>query len=206
MRYIGDVHGKYRQYKRLIEDVPASIQIGDMGVGFRDYNKGEFKENPPFDAMAKGNHRFIRGNHDNPLVCSRHKFWIPDGTVDDEGRMFVGGALSIDRMYRIPGYSYWENEELSTAELHLMMEVYYTKKPKMMITHECPEFFAQEVMMGFNSLKIDDHSRTRQAFDAMFEMHKPDVWIFGHWHNSVRKERQGTEFICLAELEHLDID
>lgn len=32
-RFIGDVHGKYPQYKLLIKDGPPSIQVGDMGVG-----------------------------------------------------------------------------------------------------------------------------------------------------------------------------
>ena len=35
MRFIGDVHGKYGQYKKLIAEVDSSIQVGDMGVGFR---------------------------------------------------------------------------------------------------------------------------------------------------------------------------
>ena len=49
MRFIGDVHGKFTQYKRLIADVPASIQVGDMGVGFRrisGYRDGEEYSNP----------------------------------------------------------------------------------------------------------------------------------------------------------------
>lgn len=37
MRFIGDVHGKFKSYKTLIKDIPMSIQVGDMGVGFKKY-------------------------------------------------------------------------------------------------------------------------------------------------------------------------
>jgi hypothetical protein len=112
MLVIGDVHGGFRQYKRLIKGVPASIQVGDMGVGFMRIRAGiersdgagdvQYLANPPHYAMLPG-HRFIRGNHDNPGVCRRHSQWIPDGHVEGH-TMFIGGALSIDRQWRVEGY------------------------------------------------------------------------------------------------------
>ena len=56
------------------------------------------------------------------------------------------------------------------------------------------------------SAKRDYPSRTRQAFDAMMSIHRPKLWIFGHWHRSRNEMIDGTRFICLAELEHKDID
>src|SRR5688572_16611885 len=116
--YIGDVHGKFERYKKIIKRCTDSIQVGDMGVGFRKWKGGElvYDTNPPYDAMVDGNHRFIRGNHDNPYVCLKHGQWIPDGTYDGL-RMFVGGALSIDKEWRTIGESYWEDEELSQVDL-----------------------------------------------------------------------------------------
>jgi len=64
IRFIGDVHGKYRPYKRAIAGVPRSIQVGDMGVGFRRTSPARYGDpsaNPPHYAMARGDHRFIRG-------------------------------------------------------------------------------------------------------------------------------------------------
>jgi hypothetical protein len=40
----------------------------------------------------------------------------------------------------------------------------------------------------------------------MLEIHKPDLWIHGHWHLSSRKIYNGVEIISLGELEYVDID
>ena len=80
IKFIGDVHGKYGRYETILKnsDLPT-IQVGDMGVGFfhRDY-EGTLRPfaNPPYDKMVAGNHRFIRGNHDNPYVCRPRKLRV----------------------------------------------------------------------------------------------------------------------------------
>jgi hypothetical protein len=204
IRFIGDVHGKYRQYKKLIKDVPKSIQVGDMGIGFYRTD-GSPVTNPPYYAMEKGEHRFIRGNHDNPSSCKKHLFWIPDGWSEDN-MFFVGGGLSIDRGFRVEGYSWWKDEELSADEFMEIQEKYIETKPDIMVTHDCPEFFAQRIMGAFNITKLNDPSVTRNSLQCMFEHHKPKLWIFGHWHVSIDTEVLGTRFICLKELEHKDID
>ena len=209
MRYIGDVHGKFPQYKKLVKDVPASIQVGDMGVGFRrigGWNEGTFYGNPPHYAMVKGNHRFIRGNHDNPSVCRKHSQWIPDGTVEGD-TMFIGGAVSIDRDMRTENYNWWEDEELSTPELNALVDKYIETKPRVMVTHECPEEIAVELERQFRRRKLEPQwaSRTRQAFQSMWSSHSPELWIFGHWHNHFDQVLNGTRFICLAELDHIDL-
>lgn len=49
-------------------------------------------------------------------------------------------------------------------------------------------------------------SITVQAFDNMFEMHKPKLWIFGHWHHTLYKKISDTMFVCLGELDYIDYD
>ena len=211
MRFIGDVHGKFSGYKAIIKDCPASIQVGDMGVGFlRTHGPrvGEEYSNPPHYAMIRGNHRFIRGNHDSPEACARHSQWIPDGTIED-GTMFIGGALSIDKAFRIEGYSWWQDEELSSNELSNLVDKFIAEKPRVMITHECPEEIAIELVREIrNETKLDPRfaSRTRQALQSMWSAHSPELWIFGHWHHSFDREIRGTRFICLTELEYMDLD
>lgn len=126
MRLIGDVHGKYRQYHRLIQSCDSSIQVGDMGVGFRYHGQramahGNPCANPSHQKMVRHNARFIRGNHDNPTVCRNHSQWIKDGTIETINNlkfMFICGATSIDVHHRIESYSWWPDEELSVPELH----------------------------------------------------------------------------------------
>jgi Icc-related predicted phosphoesterase len=211
MRFIGDVHGKYKQYHRLIKEVDASIQVGDMGVGFRyhgyrSHDIGKACPNPYHDLMVRQNARFIRGNHDNPNVCRNHSQWIPDGTIEMIGNskvMFIGGATSIDIHTRLEGYSWWPDEELNISELYRMYDLFMEEKPDIMVTHECP---TQVAALLVRSFKLEHSSGSRQAFESMFESHKPSMWIFGHYHQPFKMDIYGTEFICLAELETLDIE
>lgn len=212
IRFIGDVHGRFRQYKRIIKDCPRSIQVGDMGVGFKALRQGEVKnlQNPPFDAMSEGDHKFIRGNHDNPQACANHHYFIPDGSILDDHIYCLGGAVSIDKAWRTEGYDWWPDEELSTQRLEMEVDLYKELKPDVVVTHDCPESIAQMMMEVLNIYTKDKFpSRTRQALESMFYFHQPKLWIFGHWHKTITFPTQhtlGTTFKCLGELEYEDID
>lgn len=208
IRFIGDVHGRYEPYKKLIAKVPRSIQVGDMGVGFRrvdGYRAGEIYSNPPHYAMVAGDHRFIRGNHDNPEECRKHSQWIPDGRVEGN-MMFIGGATSIDKHMRQEGYNWWPAEQLSPDALATLIEVYENIKPEIMVTHECPQSLVQ-CFIGHYKVELEPGGTdTRKALEMMLAIHRPKLWIFGHWHQSLDFAQNGTRFICLAELEHKDIE
>lgn len=204
IRFIGDVHGKFGRYKTILARAPQNtIQVGDMGVGFRKWPHGEWSANPPFDQMLAGGHRFIRGNHDNPQTCREHQMCIPDGVVEDN-MMFIGGALSIDRAYRTEGYSWWPDEELSVKELLTLIDVAQFVEPEIMVTHECPESIAEMIVGARPDPRFA--SRTRTAFQLLFHAHQPKLWLFGHWHVIFDKVVGGTRFICLPELASLDVD
>jgi hypothetical protein len=216
IRFIGDVHGHYNRYKKIIAGVPRSIQLGDMGVGFRYFGgarHGTVEQNPPHYAMVRGNHRFIRGNHDNPETCRQHSQWIPDGHFED-GIMFVGGAVSVDRAWCTEGYNWWPEEELSPAELQRLIAFFVANRPRVMVTHDCPEEAAGVVLNRFpiiGSAKRQTPSRTRLALQEMWAVHPPALWLFGHYHISFDRvlhggRDAGTRFIGLAELEYRDLD
>jgi hypothetical protein len=221
IRFLGDCHGKYRRYSTIISNSPyPTIQVGDMGVGFRSWPHGKASANPPYDKMVAGKHRFIRGNHDNPAVCARHSQYISDGTVETamsctgSDMMFVGGAVSIDKAYRIEGYSWWADEELSGKELQSIKFLYGRVAPAIMVTHECPESIAAMIVGRIRDLRNGGYmkmeprfaSRTRMAFESMFRAYQPKLWIFGHWHVAFDQIVNGTRFICLPELETIDVD
>ncbi len=201
--FIGDVHGKYGAYETIMKHNKNTIQIGDMGVGFRRYdgwNAGSYYPNPPYDKMVEGGHRFIRGNHDNPSVCSRHTQWIADGSVEGE-MMFVGGAYSVDKDFRVEDFSWWPDEELSHKDFELVQETFKKHKPRIMVTHDCPA----EVVPAIHTKSLFGMSRTQHYLQECFAAHQPDIWIFGHHHKSFRYKINGTLFICLNELETTDI-
>ena len=209
--FIGDVHGKFGRYDRIIREHANTIQVGDMGVGFIDPNSvyrdyPRYLSNPSHDKMVAGNHRFIRGNHDNPSVCKRHTQCIQDGTVEGD-RMFIGGALSIDRAFRVEGYTWWKDEEItSPEEWNRIFDIYRIALPRVMVTHECPESVAGQVMASHNMTKLHDPSITRRAFEGLLSIHRPEIWVFGHWHRSFDAVINGTRFVCLNELEAKEID
>lgn len=206
--FIGDVHGKFTSYKKIIKAHPNTIQVGDMGVGFPkltqrwdDGVEAIRLSSPPFDQMKESGARFIRGNHDYPAMCKKHKFYIPDMTIEDN-MMFVGGGLSIDKKFRTPEIDWWPDEELSYNELNLMLDIYETSKPEIMVTHDCPDEIVPTIAMLCNyEIKVKFPSITRQAFDAALSIHKPKLWVFGHWHGSCDIKYKGCRFVCLAELE-----
>jgi len=208
IRFIGDVHAKWDRYKKLIKDCDRSLQVGDFGVGFFNPITEKPYSNPPYDHMSKGEHFFIRGNHDNPGVCKRHPFWVKDGgSVFGRDDIFcVGGAFSIDKDRRTENYDWWHDEELSYGELSNIMDAYELIKPKIVVTHECPDSVISRVYQARSMHKYDIPSVTRRCFDDMLEIHKPDLWIHGHWHLSAHTVHQGVEFIALGELDHVDLD
>jgi hypothetical protein len=206
MFFIGDVHGKYSRSKRIIEGRRDTVQLGDMGVGFWKLRMDELVagHNPPHRTMVEGNHRFIRGNHDNPSVCRRQSQWIPDGTVEGDV-MFVGGALSVDRKWRTEGLDWWPDEELSIAELDQLIDVYADAKPRIMVTHDCPQLLEKTMVEASGRDKSIEPSRTRQAFSVMFDHHRPQHWVFGHWHHTLQTRWYECAFTCLDELDSIEI-
>lgn len=215
MLFIGDVQGRYERYRQIIAGAPRSIQVGDLGVGLcppKGADADEYSE-LPLDAMIRGNHRFIRGNHDNPTGCRAHSQWIADGHFEN-GVMFLGGALSVDRALRTEGYDWWPDEELSAAELKRLCLTYRDRKPRVMVTHDCPEEVASVILMRIPFLgteKQEFPSRTRYALQEMWGAHAPELWIFGHYNLSFDQvphsgRRAGTRFIGLADLECREID
>lgn len=210
MRIIGDIHGKIPEYLGLIEGQESSIQVGDFGMGFITH----YEKDRVDVAHRTGNHRFIRGNHDDPALCRTSPGWIEDGYYDpDWDMMFMGGAWSIDHEIRrlqdarFGTTSWWPDEELALDAILRVHAEFVYRKPKVMITHDAPIQAAREMFFNgkYSMFAPYRSTRTAEALQAMFYEHQPDLWIFGHWHNTEQKTINGTKFICLAELDHIDI-
>lgn len=210
IRFIGDVHGKILSYKKIIDDCESSVQIGDFGVGFYPLEKNKiFKD-------VKGNHRFIRGNHDNPCLCKVQKTpkWISDGTIENFKNcdiVYIGGAYSIDKNQRTPMVDWWENEELSENEFEKIKKqltpYFENEKPIIFVTHDAPSIAADVLAKNLN-IRTKIINRTSHYLNEIFLnfKNKPKFWIFGHWHKNFDYVIDGTRFLCLAELSFIDFD
>lgn len=209
-RIIGDIHGHWHDYSLLTENIEHnSIQVGDFGRGFN----GAYWEERADEYHKSKQHRFIRGNHDSPEVCKNSTGWIKDGTVESYGDktvMFIGGAWSIDWEYRREGVDWWRDEEVSSEEFYRLIETYAAMKPRVMITHDAPSKATNEMFIqpGLARMSGGEHIKTRtgQALQAMFEIHQPELWFFGHWHHTMQVKIGKTWFHCLGELDYTDFD
>lgn len=209
VRFIGDVHGKISLFTDIVNNTPkdhSAVQVGDLGVGF---GQGEYWHQKLETLMDKNRCRFIRGNHDNPEICKSMSQWIADGTVEDD-IFYCGGAWSIDVSRRTEGYDWWRDEELSWDELYRIIELYRMVRPRVMVAHEFPHEIAKKLF--FEDIRSpcfrmkQYNTRTGTAFQALIELHKPSLWIGGHYHFDVDTVIDGTRYICLDELSYADID
>lgn len=194
MYFIGDCHGTFADLQRICDHLaPARcIQLGDMGLGF-----GRDDEFPPCANLS-----FIRGNHDNPDVCRRYVNYMGDyGYLDGEDVFFVSGAFSIDQAYRIEGASWWRDEELSEPQWRQVMELYMSKRPAVVATHDCPRE-AYPFLVGPHG--VDQGNRTSSALSHMFQLYMPKTWVFAHHHRFKSFTIDRTHFVALGELDIWD--
>jgi predicted phosphodiesterase len=203
MRFIGDIHGDIHGYERIINGCNESVQVGDFGIGFLADVTEEYVDT---QLHADGRHKFIRGNHDDPARCKERPGYMEDGTFDEERSiLYIGGAWSIDWQFRTPGYSWWVDEELSTAELARMHDLMVHHKPRIVVTHDAPSSAIYQMYIKPNAHK-QYRTRTADALDGMFARHQPELWVFGHWHEDMDAYINSTKFVCLGINSFMDVD
>lgn len=195
MRYIGDIHASPDMYSTALKGCTESIQLGDYGHGFITLDAWP-------DIEGTG-HRFIRGNHDDPALCRDDPQHIPSGPSDlYPNHFFIGGGYSIDWEYRLEDVSWWADEEHSPSELAVLVNAYGNAKPRIMVTHEAP-YSVVRAMMPTKLMKRP--SLTSRALESCLAVHKPKVWLFGHWHETKVITQGETIFMCLGEGEFIDL-
>lgn len=199
---IGDVHGNYVQYSRIIKNLEFSVQVGDFG-----FNYSVFKD-------IDTSHVFFGGNHDNYNLTERCKNYLGDygyHILNEIDFFWVRGAFSIDKKYRTEYIDWWPDEELHTERLELALEEYIKIKPKLMLSHDCPTDIAKiigndDILRNFGFEPSTFNTRTQHYLQKMLDVHKPKIWIFGHHHKNVDMVYKNTRFVCLPELTTININ
>jgi hypothetical protein len=189
---IGDVHGKLIQYHKILKDYPkhSSIQVGDFG--FQKHHDWHMEK------INGDQHKINFGNHDYyPYLFEKHS--LENFSLINNEIMTVRGAWSIDKINRIEGIDWFANEELNYGDMQAAIDFYETNKPRIIISHDCPHDI-RKLLFG-----IEQKSITTNGLQIMLEIHKPKLWVFGHHHISVNEVIDETKFICLAELEVIDL-
>jgi hypothetical protein len=193
MLLIGDVHQKTEQYLELIKNHTSSVQLGDMGFDYSHLADPELKT-----------HRFLGGNHEDYSQAGIHSCYNALGDFGlgySGGRefFFVRGAYSIDKVWRIPGVNWFEEEELDFKESNECIELYESVGGSdIILSHDCPQRLV-DLIWGY------EPTNTRKLLDVLMKIRRPKLWIFGHHHKSIDGFVDGTRFICLNELETLEV-
>lgn len=209
---VGDTHG-INEFKDIVERfVPNDscvVHIGDCGIGFSRRDGERIKK---VDKICKDKNiqvYIIRGNHDNPYYWDNDVFELTNvKLVKDYTRLIfpntrealcVGGGVSVDRIDRIKGVSYWKDE------ITQYLPEYCTPCDYMFI-HDAPSYCnlpTVSLKQNFryyvekDSKIMSDAQLQRETIDKIVALCKPKKIVGGHFHNSISERVNDIDYRCL---------
>lgn len=116
----------------------------------------------------------------------------------------MGGAFSIDRMYRTLNKTYWLEELITDEELEKALQY---DKVDILISHDVTaNVFDMYLKHFLLPLKQDSESNNnRKKLYEIYDKYKPEYIIHGHYHYNYEYEIDGTNVIGLScDEEPLD--
>ena len=227
----GDVHGDFRKMVTKLCDETGMedtllVVAGDCGFGFEQpeyygllYNAIARKLSRSRNCIA-----MVRGNHDDPsyfdgqTICHKRFRCVPDYSVFTAARrsiLYVGGAVSVDRRYRIVYESYWPNE-VPFLDRERLAEIGRAFAIDTVVTHTAPSFcepVTKASIIGWiegDPDLIDDCNRERRVMNGVLDAlkkagHPLMDWCYGHYHRSWRSRIDGVLYTMLDILEFKEL-
>lgn len=173
----------------------------------------------------------IPGNHDNPKLFSKisqnnpklfprfsqiqHSYRFLNVYNQDVHISLLGGGHSVDKHLRTEGKD-WFSEEIPNPEEvdNFFNCICERDEVKIFATHECPDYVVKRMYPGQGpDDKFDGitpyESPLALMFNGFIDMNDdvlPRYWLYGHHHRSYTTELYGVEFICLDELQCIELD
>lgn len=205
---IGDTHADatfVANIHRAIkpDDVDVIVQLGDFGFTFPDSLLHSIyawldKEPGRLWYWIDGNHdehNYIQNvimdgeSGDFPISHFHERmFYCPRGSVAMIGNkkaLFVGGAYSIDKRYRVPDISWWSQEMITHADVdHALENVHRVGGAiDVMFTHDSPNHRWLVNELSAHGYKVDQDSyANRMNLTSIVERVHPKVLYHGHYH------------------------
>ena len=215
---VGDIHGEFEDFRSILAYWKIAdayiIQVGDFGMGFKsdDYYARVLSSLDEFLGLNNNHLYAFRGNHDapryfqttnNPFDCKNITFLADYSELELLGKriLCIGGAVSIDRIQRVPGRSYWEDEPFVFNETFFFSG---NRAYDVVLTHTRPGVCG--AFKGFakiaDYLKHDPTLKEELIFeskemDKVYELTKPAQWFYGHFHDANITDYENTRFRCL---------
>jgi predicted phosphodiesterase len=192
----GDWHGNAPWATRVIEfaaesQYDAIFQLGDFGWWPHvDWGQRYIDRVSETAMKVEMPIYWCDGNHDNHEDLLQHSssatrvsvrealHYVPRGTAWQwEGVRFValGGAYSIDKDRRIPGYSWWEDEMIRERDVERTLQA---ESCDILFTHDAPYRAVGKPLYKDDANTDANNAAVRAVMEAL----QPD-WLFhGHWH------------------------
>lgn len=200
---VGDIHGEFSELvwriseKYKIKDTTL-ILAGDCGIGFDNSLEDIYRRKLKNRLESNGVTLLcVRGNHDNPkyfqdenLVDLPYLKTLSDYTHLTWGErkiLVIGGGVSVDKEWRIgenkkTGRQCWWEDERIIKSPELL-----SGNEDIIITHMAPlcigkpmirdEYVSHEIWAAEKS--------DREYLSAVLKETRPNLWIFGHYHESI---------------------
>lgn len=205
---IGDTHAQYPflkyAYEALIRKGAEEIwQVGDFGYWPR-LEEGEFfltriarmveEQGVPI-YFADGNHEdheLLDQMPREPHAIKPNIFHVPRGVVLERGGkrvMFVGGAVSVDRKWRVAGRTWFANEVLSPHDIDFIKS---QGEANIVVAHDAPTAVPYKLLSGWPPEDIRLADAHRALMTELAESIKPRLWLNGHYHQRVDHYYKGN--------------
>lgn len=215
---VGDVHGDWASLNTLItkKGPDAVYCLGDFGWwpkftgrsfvhGQKPWNNQGIKPGASMVYWLDGNHEdhedldsMGRGQKQE-ILCYEQVIYKPRGSIHvlPDGRtiMFFGGASSIDKDMRSPGFDWFDREIPNQYELERALA--YDGPVDIVMSHTAPLGFPLKSVTGQK-----EGDPTRVMLQMILEKHKPAQWYCGHWHSFEKTVSGDTQFVCLDYPRH----
>ena len=193
---VGDTHGK----KFILMDyigiahkmgIDTVVQVGDFGCHLSLEQINAYCED------KNVNLHFLPGNHEHWNIMDMEYpdriFYHPIGdsaTFDGVTCKFVGGATSVDRNFRTPGYDWFPEEELLFS-----MGDTIEGEATIMFSHDCPSLvdippqaFMPDAEYIFGEKVMHRAAQHRDVLASVTNVVKPQLLIHGHYHHGYEGE------------------
>ena len=221
---VGDPHGEIGKVNEFINKKRPDVLIvvGDFALHWwvgtpSSYNTAGHwvLDDEGFKNLKPGNTRvfWLMGNHQawdcveklwgrsgaEPIEIKPNVFYCPIGSIlaiNNMNCLFVGGALSIDKDARTPGYTWFEQEVLTTDDLEYICSA-VTDDIHIMFSHTCPWEFDIQDKWDYKT-RINDP--TRLILSKIRNKYKPLYSFFGHWHRQKGGMYKETQWQCLNTM------
>ena len=220
--FLGDIHAEFEWLKLEISRKKVNdatiIQVGDFGLGFR---KDESLQLSSLNVLCRTNNiqlHVIRGNHDDPSrfdsgdLYSNLKF-LKDYSIlklDGISILLAGGAISIDRLWKMENGTYWGDERFVFSPSRLSQIKKEINTIDIVVTHSAPRevypYVHDPIVQRYskydpaleNDLVLDrlEHSKFYEYL-KLIDL-TPHFWYYGHFHKSNVQVVERTRFQLLG--------